>query len=60
MLYLVLIPLVITVLYATHFSIAGMGFTTFVTVGPIAFVGLIIPNMVTAFYGDDIILSIAA
>lgn len=27
---------------------------TFVTVGPISFVGLIIPNMVTAFYGDDV------
>ncbi len=80
MLYLVLIPLVIAVLYATRFSIAGMGedfakglglhykrtvflglcviavvsAATFVTVGPIAFVGLIIPNMVTAFYGDDV------
>ncbi|HIR93886.1 MAG TPA: iron chelate uptake ABC transporter family permease subunit [Candidatus Egerieimonas intestinavium] len=80
MLYLVLIPLVLAVLYATRFSIAGMGedfskglglhykrtvflglcviavisAATFVTVGPISFVGLIIPNMVTAFYGDDV------
>lgn len=84
MLYLVLIPLVLAVVYATRFSIAGMGedfskglglhykrtvflglcviavisAATFVTVGPISFVGLIIPNMVTAFYGDDIKKSI--
>lgn len=84
MLYLVLIPLVLAVVYATSFSIAGMGedfskglglqykkiiflglcviavisAATFVTVGPISFVGLIIPNMVTAFYGDDIKKSI--
>ena len=80
MLYLVLIPLALAVLYAARFSIAGMGedfskslglhykrtvflglcviavisAATFVTVGPISFVGLIIPNMVTAFYGDDV------
>ena len=80
MLYLVLIPLALAVLYATRFSIAGMGedfskglglhykrtvflglcviaaisAATFVTVGPISFVGLIIPNMITAFYGDDV------
>ena len=80
MLWLVLIPLALAVLYAARFSIAGMGedfskslglhykrtvflglcviavisAATFVTVGPIAFVGLIIPNMVTAFYGDDV------
>ena len=84
MLYLVLIPLVLAVVYATSFSIAGMGedfskglglsykkivflglciiavisASTFVTVDPIPFVGLIIPNMVTAFYGDDIKKSI--
>lgn len=84
MLYLVLIPLVLAVVYATSFSIAGKGedfskglglqykkiiflglcviavisAATFVTVGPISFVGLIIPNMVTAFYGDDIKKSI--
>lgn len=84
MLYLVLIPLVLAIVYATRFSIAGMGedfskglglhykrtvflglcviavisAATFVTVGPISFVGLIIPNMVTAFYGDDIKKSI--
>lgn len=80
MLYLVLIPLALAILYAARFSIAGMGedfskglglhykrtvflglcvisvisAATFVTVGPISFVGLIIPNMVTAFYGDDV------
>lgn len=84
MLYIVLIPLVLAVIYATSFSIAGMGedfskgvglpykkvvfiglciiavisAAAFVTVGPISFVGLIIPNMVTAFYGDDIKKSI--
>ncbi|MDO4298249.1 MAG: iron chelate uptake ABC transporter family permease subunit [Lachnospiraceae bacterium] len=83
-LYLILIPLVLAVVYATSFSIAGMGedfskglglsykrivflglcvisiisAATFVTVGPIPFVGLIIPNMVTAFYGDDVKKSI--
>ncbi len=80
LLYIILIPLVLAAVYATSFSIAGMGedfskglgmkykrvvflglciiavisAATFVTVGPIAFVGLIIPNMVTAFYGDDV------
>lgn len=84
MLYLVLIPLILAVVYATSFSIAGMGedfskgvglqykkvvflglcviavisAATFVTVGPISFVGLIIPNMITAFYGDDVKKSI--
>lgn len=84
MLYIVLIPLVLAVIYATSFSIAGMGedfskgvglsykkivflglciiavvsAASFVTVGPIPFVGLIIPNMVTAFYGDDVKKSI--
>lgn len=80
LLYIVLIPLVLSVIYAASFSIAGMGedfakglglgyrrvvflglciisvssAATFVTVGSIPFVGLIIPNMVTAFYGDDV------
>ena len=80
LLYIVLIPLVLSVIYAASFSIAGMGedfakglglrykrvvflglciisvssAASFVTVGSIPFVGLIIPNMVTAFYGDDV------
>lgn len=84
MLYIVLIPLVLAIIYATSFSIAGMGedfskgvglsykkvvfmglciisiisAASFVTVGPIPFIGLIIPNMVTAFYGDDVKKSI--
>lgn len=84
LLYIVLIPLVLSVIYAASFSIAGMGedfakglglrykrvvflglciisvssAATFVTVGSIPFVGLIIPNMVTAFYGDDVKKSI--
>lgn len=77
MLYIVLIPLVLAVIYATSFSIAGMGedfskgvglsykkivflglciiavvsAASFVTVGPIPFVGLIIPNMLQPFMG---------
>lgn len=84
LLYIVLVPLFLSVIYATSFSIAGMGedfskglglnykrvlflglciiavisAASFVAVGPITFVGLIIPNMVTAFYGDDIKKSI--
>jgi iron complex transport system permease protein len=38
--------------------IAVISAATFVTVGPIMFVGLIIPNMITAFYGDDVRKSI--
>lgn len=84
LLYIVLIPLVLSVIYAASFSIAGMGedfakglglrykrvvflglciiavssSASFVTVGSIPFIGLIIPNMVTAFYGDDVKKSI--
>lgn len=80
LLFVVLIPLALSVVYAASFSIAGMGedfakglglrykrivflglciisvssAASFVTVGSIPFVGLIIPNMVTAFYGDDV------
>lgn len=84
LLYIILIPLLLAVLYATSFSIAGMGedfskslglnykrvvflglciiaiisAASFVTVGPISFVGLVIPNMVTTFYGDNVTKSI--
>lgn len=80
MLYIVIIPLIISVLYATKFSIIGMGqdfaknlglnynrvvflglviislisAATFVAVGPLPFIGLIIPNMATSFYGDNL------
>lgn len=84
LLYIILVPLFLSVVYATSFSIAGMGedfskslglnykrvvflglciiavisAAAFVTVGPITFVELIIPNMVTAFYGDEVKKSI--
>lgn len=84
LLYIIVVPLILSVIYATSFSIAGMGedfskglglnyrkvtflglsiiavisAASFVTVGPIPFVGLIIPNMVTAFYGDNMTKSI--
>ena len=54
MLYLILIPLVLAVIYATSFSIAVISAAAFATVGSILFVGLIIPNIVTAFYRDDV------
>lgn len=82
--YIVLLPLFLAVLYATKFSIIGMGedfsknlglaynrvvflglvivslisAATFVSVGPLPFVGLIIPNMATSFYGDNLKKSI--
>jgi ABC-type enterochelin transport system, permease component len=82
--YIVIIPLIFAVFYATKFSIIGMGedfsknlglnynrvvvtgliiislisAATFVAVGPLPFVGLIIPNMATSFYGDNLKKSI--
>lgn len=84
MVYIVLIPLVLTFFYATNFSIIGLGTdfaknlgvnydrvvfiglviisltsaATFVSIGPLPFVGLIIPNMATSFYGDNLKKSI--
>jgi len=84
MVYIVTIPLVFTVIYATKFSIIGLGAdfaknlgvnydrvvffglvvislisaAVFVSVGPLPFVGLIIPNMATSFYGDNLKKSI--
>jgi len=84
MVYIVTIPLIFTVLYATKFSIIGLGAdfaknlgvnygnvvffglvvislisaAVFVSVGPLPFVGLIIPNMATSFYGDNLKKSI--
>jgi len=84
MVYIVLIPLIFATLYATKFSIIGLGSdfaknlgvnydrvvlfglilislisaATFVSVGPLPFVGLIIPNMATSFYGDNLKKSI--
>jgi len=84
LIYIVIVPLIFTVAYATKFSIIGMGSdfaknlgvrynrvvflgltvvslvsaATFVAVGPLPFVGLIIPNMATSFYGDNLKRSI--
>jgi iron complex transport system permease protein len=82
--YIVIVPLIVSVVYATKFSIIGLGedfaknlglnynrvvgmglvivslisASTFVAVGPLPFVGLIIPNMATSFYGDNLKKSI--
>ena len=82
--YIVIIPLVFAVVYATKFSIIGLGAdfaknlglnynrvvalgliiialisaSTFVAVGPLPFVGLIIPNMTTTIFGDNLKRSI--
>jgi len=82
--YIVVIPLVISVVYATKFSIIGLGAdfaknlglnynrvvalgliiialisaSTFVAVGPLPFIGLIIPNMTTSIFGDNLKRSI--
>jgi len=84
MVYIVIIPLIFTVLFATKFSIIGLGVdfaknlgvnydrvvflglmvislisaATFVSIGPLPFVGLIIPNMATSFYDDNLKKSI--
>lgn len=80
LLFLVVPAILIAVLYATQFSIAGMGedfsknlglkygvvisigliiiamisSLTFVMVGTLPFVGLIVPNLVTHYYGDHV------
>jgi len=82
--YIVVIPLIISVVYATKFSIIGLGAdfaknlglnynrvvglgliiialisaSTFVAVGPLPFIGLIIPNMTTSIFGDNLKRSI--
>ena len=82
--YIVIVPLIISVAYATKFSIIGLGAdfaknlglnynrvvavgliiialvsaSTFVAVGPLPFIGLIIPNMTTSIFGDNIKRSI--
>lgn len=84
MIYIVIFPLILSVMFATKFSIIGLGedfaknlginythvvtiglivvslisAATFVAVGPLPFVGLIIPNMATSFYGDNLKKSI--
>lgn len=80
LLYLVVPAMIIALLYATRFSIVGMGedfaknlgvsygvvisvglfvialisSVTFVMVGTLPFVGLIVPNLVTHYYGDHV------
>lgn len=80
LLYLVVPVMCLAVIYATRFSIAGMGedfaknlglrygtvisvgliiiaivsSITFVMVGTLPFVGLIVPNLVTHYYGDHV------
>jgi iron complex transport system permease protein len=82
--YIVVAPLILSVMYASKFSIIGLGedfaknlgvryrrvvflglavislisAATFVAVGPLPFIGLIIPNMATSFYGDNLKKSI--
>ena len=82
--YIVVVPLIVSVVYATKFSIIGLGedfaknlglnynrvvglglviialisASTFVAVGPLPFIGLIIPNMTTSIFGDNIKRSI--
>jgi iron complex transport system permease protein len=82
--YIVVVPLIVSVIYATKFSIIGLGAdfaknlglnynrvvaiglvivalisaSTFVAVGPLPFIGLIIPNMATSFFGDNLKRSI--
>lgn len=82
--YVVIVPLIVSVMFATKFSIIGLGedfaknlgvsyrrvvflgliivalisASTFVAVGPLPFIGLIIPNMATSFYGDNLKKSI--
>lgn len=80
LLYLVVPAIILAILYATKFSIVGMGedfsknlgvrygvvisvgliiiavisSVTFVMVGTLPFVGLIVPNLITYYYGDHV------
>jgi iron complex transport system permease protein len=82
--YIITVPLFLSVLFSTKFSIIGMGedfsknlgvnynkvvffgltlialvsASSFVAVGGLPFIGLIIPNMTTSFYGDNLKRSI--
>lgn len=84
LLYLVIPAMVVSIIYATRFSIVGMGedfsknlginYTwvmvvglviismisalNFVMIGSLPFVGLIVPNLVTYYYGDHVKKSI--
>ncbi|MDR1939468.1 MAG: iron chelate uptake ABC transporter family permease subunit [Clostridiales bacterium] len=82
--YIITVPLILSVIFSTRFAIIGMGedfsknlgvnynrvvffglviialvsASSFVAVGGLPFIGLIIPNMTTSFYGDNIKKSI--
>lgn len=79
LIFWVIPPLIISIIYATKFSIVALGedlaknlgvryervmiiglivvslisASTFIVVGPLPFIGLIIPNIVSLFYGDN-------
>lgn len=80
LLYIIIIPVILAYIYATKFSIAGMGedfsknlginyqgvilfglilvsvisSITYIIVGPLPFLGLIIPNIITLINGDNL------
>lgn len=80
LLYIIFIPVLLAYIYATKFSIVGMGedfsknlginyksvillglvlvsiisSLTYIIVGPLPFLGLIIPNIITLIYGDNL------
>lgn len=80
LLWIIVIPLIISFIYATQFSLIRLGqdfalnlglkvkqvvligliivsivsASTFVTVGPLPFIGLIIPNLIRIYYGDNL------
>ena len=80
LLWIIVIPLMISFIYATQFSLIRLGqdfalnlglkvkqvvligliivsivsASTFVTVGPLPFIGLIIPNLIRIYYGDNL------
>ena len=80
LLYIIIVPLILAVIYSTRFSIISLGedfsknlgihynrtiflgmiiiatisAATFITVGPIPFIGLIVPNVISEIVGDNI------
>lgn len=80
LLWIIVIPLIISLLYSTQFSLIRLGqdfatnlglkvkqvvyvgliivsiisASTYVTVGPLPFIGLIIPNLIRIYYGDNL------
>ncbi len=80
LLWIIIIPLILSFIYATQFSLIRLGqdfamnlglkvkqvvfiglviisivsASTYVTVGPLPFIGLIIPNLIRIYYGDNL------